>query len=452
MAGAQTDVTDRRFYDPLTGLPNRALFVERLERAVTRSQQYPAYLFAVLFLDLDRFKFVNDSLGHLAGDRLLVTFAQRIEGCVRPGDMIARFGGDEFAILIDGIVGTGDAAHVAERIQKALANPFNLGGHEVYSTGSIGIALSATGYDLAENLLRDADTAMYRAKARGRARFEVFDAAMRDDVTVFMQTENDLRRALERDELRIHYQPIVDLGSGAILALEALVRWQHPERGLLGPKDFVGVAEETGLIVALGEWVLQRACRQAHAWSEHFPAGRGAICVNLSARQVSDPELVARVSRALADSGLPGERLVLEITESAIMETGEAAVLGIGQLKALGIRLHLDDFGTGYSSLSYLHRFPIDALKIDRSFVSTMGESGEARAIVRSILGLARSLRLAVVAEGVETEDQVALLADLGCEQAQGLYYSGPLDPAAAEALLCSAHPFLGRRDIASAR
>jgi predicted signal transduction protein with EAL and GGDEF domain len=366
--------------------------------------------------------------------------------------MIARFGGDEFAILIDGIVGTGDAAHVAERIQKALANPFNLGGHEVYSTGSIGIALSATGYDLAENLLRDADTAMYRAKARGRARFEVFDAAMRDDVTVFMQTENDLRRALERDELRIHYQPIVDLNSGAILALEALVRWQHPERGLLGPKDFVGVAEETGLIVALGEWVLQRACRQAHAWSEHFPAGRGAICVNLSARQVSDPELVARVSRALADSGLPGERLVLEITESAIMETGEAAVLGIGQLKALGIRLHLDDFGTGYSSLSYLHRFPIDALKIDRSFVSTMGESGEARAIVRSILGLARSLRLAVVAEGVETEDQVALLADLGCEQAQGLYYSGALDPAAAEALLCSTHPFLGARNIASTR
>jgi diguanylate cyclase (GGDEF)-like protein/PAS domain S-box-containing protein len=450
MAGAQTDVTDRRFYDPLTGLPNRALFVERLERAVARSQQLPAYLFAVLFLDLDRFKFVNDSLGHLAGDRLLIGFAQRIEGCVRPGDMIARFGGDEFAILIDGIMGPGDAAHVAERIQKALASPFNLGGHEVYSTGSIGIALSATGYERAEDLLRDADTAMYRAKACGRARFEVFDAAMRDRVTVFMQTENDLRRALERDELRVHYQPIVDLASGTILAMEALVRWQHPERGLLGPGEFVGVAEETGLIVPLGEWVLQHACRQASAWGDCFPGGEGAVCVNLSARQVTDPELVQRVRQALQSSGLPGQRLVLEITESAIMETAEAAVVGIGELKKLGIRLHLDDFGTGYSSLSYLHRFPIDALKIDRSFVTTMGESDEARAIVRSILGLARSLRMDVIAEGVETEEQVSLLLGLGCEHAQGLYFSGPLDPAAATAVLSSATPVLGPRSGAA--
>ena len=339
---------------------------------------------------------------------------------------------------------------MAERIQKALATPFNLGGHEVYSSGSVGIALSATGYERAEDLLRDADTAMYRAKARGRARFEVFDAAMRDHVTVFMQTENDLRRALERDELRVHYQPIVDLASGTVLAVEALVRWQHPERGLLGPNEFVGVAEETGLIVPLGEWVLQHACRQARTWGDRFPAGLGAVCVNLSARQVTDPDLVKRVQQALSSSGLPGQRLVLEITESAIMETAEEAVAGIAELKKLGVRLHLDDFGTGYSSLSYLHRFPIDALKIDRSFVSTMGESDEARAIVRSILGLARSLRMDVIAEGVENEEQVSLLLGLGCEHAQGLYFAGALDPAAATAVLSSSTPVLGpRRGVA---
>jgi diguanylate cyclase (GGDEF)-like protein/PAS domain S-box-containing protein len=437
LTGAQTDVTDRRSYDPLTGLANRALFVERLERAIARVRHAGAYLFAVLFLDLDRFKFVNDSLGHLAGDDLLESFARRIEGCVRPGDMVARFGGDEFAILIDGLAGANSAAHVAERIQRSLELPFSLGGHEVYASASIGIALSATGYERGEDLLRDADTAMYRAKARGRSRFEVFDAGMRERVTAFLRTENDLRRALEREELRLVYQPIVDLGSATLVAFEALVRWQHPERGLLAPDKFVEIAEETGLIAPLGQWVLRNACRQARSWQDAFPAARQPrLCVNMSARQVSDPELVARVQGALEDSGLAPERLVLEITESAIMETADAAVERIAALRELGLRLHLDDFGTGYSSLSYLHRFPIEALKIDRSFVATMVESAQAQAIVRSILGLAHNLRLAVVAEGVETEQQARLLRVLGCEQAQGFYFSPPLDAPQLEALM----------------
>jgi diguanylate cyclase (GGDEF)-like protein/PAS domain S-box-containing protein len=436
MAGAQTDVTDRRSYDPLTGLANRALFAERLEKAVRRSKHAPGYLFAVLFLDLDRFKLVNDSLGHLAGDALLVSIARRLEGCVRPSDVIARFGGDEFAVLVDGLAGPGDVVHVADRIQEALVEPFNLGGHEVYATGSIGISLSATGYEHAEDLLRDADTAMYRAKAGGRARYEMFDATMREQVTVFLRTENDLRRALERDELRLHYLPVVDLASGVIVALEALVRWQHPERGLLPPSGFVDVAEETGLVVPVGEWVLRRACRDAHAWTLPGGAPGPSVCVNVSSRQVSDLELPRRVREALEAAELPPERLVLEMTESAVMVSADAVVERIAALKKLGVRLYLDDFGTGYSSLSYLYRLPIDAVKIDRSFVSQMADSEEARTIVHSILSLASNLELGVIAEGVETQAQRMALRALGCGQAQGFLFSPPLEAAAVAALL----------------
>ena len=437
MAGAQTDVTDRRSYDVLTSLPNRALFVERLEKAVLRSRHDLDHLFAVLFLDLDRFKIVNDSLGHLEGDCLLVTMAQRLEACVRPGDMVARFGGDEFAILVDGIAGVGDAARVAERIQKALAPAFKLGVHEVYTSASIGIALSSTGYQRAEDLLRDADTAMYRAKGAGRARFEVFDAAMRAQVTAILETENDLRRALERHEFRVHYQPIVALAGESVVAWEALVRWQHPVRGLLAPKDFIGVAEETGLVVAMGDDVLRQACVQMRVWQEKHAAFRGAsLCVNVSSRQFSDPELVRRIEDALRLSRLDALSLVLEITESAIMENAEAAMDRIARLRELGVRFHVDDFGTGYSSLSYLHRFPIDALKIDRSFVAALTRNEDAAAIVGTVLSLARSLKLAVIAEGVETPEQAARLREMGCELAQGHYFSFAVDVAAAEALV----------------
>jgi diguanylate cyclase (GGDEF)-like protein/PAS domain S-box-containing protein len=434
LTGAQTDVTDRRSYDPLTGLPNRALFVERLERAMARAA-VSAHRFAVLFLDLDRFKVINDSLGHLAGDRLLVTFARRLEGCVRPGDMVARFGGDEFAILIDGITGPHDAAAVAERIQKALAESMEVGGHEVYTSASIGIALSNGDVRDSADLLRDADTAMYRAKSAGRARFEVFDAVMRDAVTVFMRTESELRRALERGELRVHYQPIVNLATGVIVAFEALLRWEHPERGLLRPQNFLAVAEETGLMVPIGLWALREACQQAATWRECGPAGRPRLCVNLSARQITAGDLVEDIRTALLAADLPAERLVLEVTESSLLDPAGAALARIEELKSLGIGLHLDDFGTGYSSLSYLYRLPIDALKIDRSFIVTMSRSEQAFAIVRSIVSLAASLKLTVVAEGIETEAQAGHLRDLGCAAGQGFYFCDSVEPAVAAAL-----------------
>jgi diguanylate cyclase (GGDEF)-like protein/PAS domain S-box-containing protein len=448
MTGAQTDVTDRRSYDPLTELPNRALFVERLERAMARAI-VGGHRFGVLFLDLDRFKFVNDSLGHLAGDRLLITFARRLEVCVRPGDMVARFGGDEFAILIDGIVGPTDAATVAERIQRALAQPIDLGGHEVYTSASIGIALSTNDVREGDDLLRDADTAMYRAKAAGRARFEVFDAAMREEVTVFMKTESDLRRALEREELRVHYQPIVSLETGAVVAMEALLRWEHPERGLLAPEAFMKVAEETGLIVPIGQWTLRRACQNASTWRGR-DGTRPVVCVNLSARELAASDLVAHVREALAGAALAANRLVLEVTESSLLDTAGDVVQRMEELKALGVRVHLDDFGTGYSSLSYLYRLPIDALKIDRSFVAAMGVSEDAYAIVRTIVTLAHNLHLGVVAEGIESEVQLERLREMGCDQGQGYFFSMAVEPAMAAAVTAGG-PMAPRRRTGAA-
>ncbi|PYU20013.1 MAG: diguanylate cyclase [Acidobacteria bacterium] len=439
MAGSQTDITERKVSDPLTGLPNRLLFIDRLGRLIKHSKRRKDHLFAVLFLDLDGFKMINDSLGHLVGDQLLVGVAARLEKCLRSSDTVARLGetftvarlgGDEFTILLDDIKETEDAKRAAERLMKALAPPFLLAGKEVFTSISIGITLSSTVYEQPEDMLRDADTAMYRAKSLGKARYEVFDADMRASVMARLQLETDLRRALERDEFRNVYQPIVALDSGRIVGFEALLRWEHPSRGIIGPEEFIFVAEETGLIRELGWWSLHEACRQMSKWRAHSEACLDlTISVNLSAKQLLQPHLVDDMGKLLREVALPAEALKLEITESAVMADPAAAAEMLQQIKSLGIRLAIDDFGTGYSSLSYLHRFPLDTLKIDRSFISGTGEGGEGMEIARTIMPMAKNLRLDVVAEGVETLEQVALLKRLQCKYAQGYYFSKPLAP-----------------------
>jgi len=414
------------FHDALTDLPNRALFMDRLMHAADRAKRRDDTTFGVLYLDLDRFKVVNDSLGHRTGDQLLVGVGRRLEACLRPGDTVARLGGDEFTILLEYVQDASDATRVAERIQQVIKAPFNLGGQEVFATVSIGVALSSCGTDEPEHLLRDADLAMYRAKAKGRSRCEVFDRAMHERVATLLQLETDLRRAIAREELRIHYQPIVALSSRTVIGYEALVRWQHPERGLVMPSEFIPLAEETGLIVEIGEWVLRQACRQTREWHGGGTGKRPSVAVNLSSRQFLQPDLLAQVRRALDDAGLDPQFLHLEITESTVMETGDTVVPVLQALRDLGVHLCLDDFGTGYSSLSYLHDFPIDTLKIDRSFVGRMGKSGENVEIVRTILALGHNLHKLVIAEGVETPEQVAQLRALQCEYAQGHYFAAP--------------------------
>ena len=446
MAGSQTDITEGKVSDPLTGLPNRLLFIDRVGRLVEHRKRHQNHLFAVLFLDLDGFKMINDSLGHLIGDQLLLGVASRLEKCLRSTDTVARLGetftvarlgGDEFTVLLDDIKDPSDAKRAADRLMKALASPFLLGGKEVFTSVSIGIALSTSAYENPEDILRDADTAMYRAKSLGKARYEVFDADMRAGVMARLQLETDLRRALERGEFQNFYQPIVALDSGEIAGFEALSRWQHPTRGLLGPNEFIPVAEETGLIRELGWWNLREACWQISEWRAGSLANRHlTISVNLSAKQFLQPNLVEDIRKLLNELALPPEALKLEITESTVMTDPTGAVEMLQQIKSLGIRLAIDDFGTGYSSLSYLHRFPLDTLKIDRSFVSGMGDDGEGMEIARTILPMANSLRLDVVAEGVETIQQVALLQKLQCKYGQGYYFSRPLSAEGTAALL----------------
>ena len=438
MVGSQTDITVRKeaeeqlvrdaLHDSLTGLPNRVLFTDRLERSLARGSRDPQRQFAVLFLDMDRFKGVNDSLGHLAGDRLLVAFAQRIAACPPPSDTLARLGGDEFTILLDDPREPDDARGVASRILAALKEPFHLEAHEIFVTVSIGIALSSAGYTAPQDDLRDADTAMYRAKAGGKSRFEVFDAAMHARAVKLLQIENDLRRALERNEFELFYQPITLIDTGKIRAFEALIRWRHAERGLISPVDFIPVAEETGMILPIGRWVLQEVCRQTAAWHAMAPGSKLDINVNLSGKQFSQPDLVEQVTQTLRDTGLPACNVILEITESVIMENPEAAATTLRRLKALGVRLNIDDFGTGYSSLAYLQRFPVDTMKIDRSFVARMVESPENAEIVRTIVELAHNLNMKVTAEGIESAEQLAQLTTLNCENAQGYFLSRPLD------------------------
>lgn len=447
IAGSQTDVTDRRqaetqlvhdaLHDQLTGLPNRALFLDRLAGTIARSQRHPGYLFAVLFLDLDRFKVINDSLGHAAGDRFLTTVASRLAAVLRPGDTVARLGGDEFAILLDDISRLDDATEVAGRIHEELARPLAIGGTEVFTSASIGIATSKTGYQRPEDVLRDADTAMYRAKNLGKARHQIFDTAMHAWAVKLLLLESDLRRALEQRSFEVHYQPIVRLSDRAVLGFEALLRWPHPARGMIPQQEYLPLAEETGLIAPIGWWVLEEACRQLAEWTRLLAeGGKLWVSVNLSARQLAQPELVERVETALAAHALAPARLRLEITEGAVLEQSERATAALERLKALGVGIDLDDFGTGYSSLSYLHRLPIDRVKIDRSFVASMHEQTDSLEIVRAIVGLSRSLGLEVVAEGIEREEQVATLRELGCGLAQGFHFSRPVAAREAAALL----------------
>jgi diguanylate cyclase (GGDEF)-like protein len=417
------------FHDALTNLPNRALLAENLKFVIERAKQHEDYQFAVLFLDLDRFKNVNDSLGHSIGDQLLITMARRLESCIREVDMVARLGGDEFAILLDGIPNQAEATNMARRIQEKLQSPFNLSGHEVFTTTSIGIAVSSTGYDDPENMLRDADTAMYRAKAQGKACYEIFDKGMHTHAVYVLQMENDLRRAIEREELRVYYQPIVALENGQLAGFEALIRWQHPERGFINPSDFIPLAEDTGLIVPLGLWILKRACQQLCQWQWQSPANRSLfMSVNLSGKQVAQPDLVENIRDILDETHVDAKHLKLEITESAVMENAEMAARLLKRLKALGVQLSIDDFGTGYSSLSYLHRFPVNTLKIDRSFVGRIGEAAENIEIVRTVISLAENMGMEVVAEGIETLSQLAQLRKLKCQYGQGYLFSRPVD------------------------
>jgi len=417
------------FHDALTNLPNRALLAENLKFVIERARQHDDYQFAVLFLDLDRFKNVNDSLGHSIGDQLLITLARRLESCIREVDMVARLGGDEFAILLDGIPNQAEATNMARRIQEKLQSPFNLSGHEVFTTASIGIALSSTGYEHPENILRDADTAMYRAKAQGKACYEVFDKGMHTHAVFLLQMENDLRRAIDREELRVYYQPIVALDNGQLAGFEALIRWQHPERGFINPADFIPLAEDTGLIVPLGLWILKRACQQLGQWHWQSAANRSLfMSVNLSGKQVAQPDVVESIRDILEETRVDAKYLKLEITESAVMENAEMAARLLKRLKGLGVQLSIDDFGTGYSSLSYLHRFPVNTLKIDRSFVGRIGDAAENIEIVRTVISLAENMGMEVVAEGIETMSQLTQLRKLKCQFGQGYLFSRPVD------------------------
>ncbi|MGH7201957.1 MAG: GGDEF/EAL domain-containing response regulator [Planctomycetaceae bacterium] len=424
-------------HDPLTGLPNRALFLERLRQALRRGERRPKDLFAVLFLDLDRFKYINDSLGHVIGDKLLDETARRIEWCVRSEDMVARLGGDEFAVLIDSIEDQAIPIRVARRIHEALANPFHIDGEELFTAASIGIAVSTTGYLRPEDVLRDADTAMYQAKSQGKGCFCVFDQTMHQRAKTILALENDLRRAVELGEFSNAYQPIVALDDGRIIALEALARWRHPERGLLLPGEFIGVAENASLIHHIGWSVFREACRDLRDWRrQHAGADACPVSINIVPVQLAEANLMDRISRFLHEADLTPQNVMLEVTEGAFLENTDLIAARLARLKHMGFRLVVDDFGTGYASLSYLYRFPFDTLKIDHSFISGRADSDPNWRIVEAIVSLAHNLGMSVVAEGVETEEQLQRLRDLGCDSVQGFLFSRPVEAQAAGAMI----------------
>jgi diguanylate cyclase (GGDEF)-like protein/PAS domain S-box-containing protein len=426
----EEQLTYSAFHDALTGLPNRSLFMDRLERIVRASKRRGNHKFAVLFLDLDRFKIVNDTMGHAVGDALLKAVARRLEAALRVEDTVARLGGDEFAIILDSIRDASDGTRVAERIIQSLSLAFTLDDVQVHTAGSVGIALSYAGGDSAENLLRDADAAMYRAKTGGRGRYEVFDPMQHTEAVAQLQIEADLRRALQAREFFLHYQPVVDIQADRLAGFEALLRWQHPIRGLVPPTEFIAIAEETGLITQIGWWVIEAACRQMHAWEKLY-AGHTenlTISVNLSRKQFYQPDLIPHLDRILTEASARPAHIKLEVAESVIMQSAEVSTEILKQLRHHGILLSIDDFGTGYSSLRYLQEFPITTLKIDRSFVSELLKDAKA-GLVTSILALGRSMGVDALAEGVETAAQLERLRGLGVRYAQGYYLSPPVDP-----------------------
>ena len=425
------EAMNQAFHDSLTGLASRALFTTRMERAFAGSP----HGVAALFVDLDRFKVVNDSMGHAAGDLLLQGVAERIQRCLRKGDTAARLGGDEFAVLLPSVGGVEEVVPVAQRILDAVREPFDLGGKEIYISSSIGIAFAETGGHDAEELMVRADLAMYQAKKQGKDRFEVFQPAMQDEFQAALRMEADLRRAIVRHEFQLRYQPIVHLRTKEITGLEALVRWEHPERGTIPPLDFIPLAEETGMIVPIGEWVLREACRQAARWNERRDRPL-TVSVNLSAIQLDQGNLPALVSSVLADTGLAAKLLVIELTESLLVDHRPSTLRQLEEVKMLGVRLAIDDFGTGYSSLAYLRRFPVDIIKIDKSFVDDVGDEPAAAALTHGIIQLGQALNLSTIAEGIEDAEQLSELAGGNCELGQGYYFAEPLSEHAMSELL----------------
>ncbi|MBI3924432.1 MAG: EAL domain-containing protein [Armatimonadetes bacterium] len=448
LAGSISDITGKKeaelqlvhdaFHDSLTDLPNRTLFLDRLGRAVERWKRNQDYLFGVLFLDLDDFKTVNDSLGHLAGDELLVEISKRLQSVLRKQDTVARLGGDEFTVLLEDLRDVSDAIRVADRIHGILNRPFRIRDQDVYPTASIGVSLSRSGYQQAEELLRDADTAMYQAKTAGKGGHKIFDLKMHERAIERLQLESGLKKALELGEFRVHYQPMVELKSGAVVGFEALLRWEHPQRGLLLPEEFLATAEESGIIVPIGERVLEEACTQLKLWADRYPERPLLVSVNMSARQLEQRNVVERILSILQSSQAPAERLRLEVTETSLLRDVAAAAAVLEKLIPLQIQFYLDDFGTGYSSLNHLRQFRFDTLKIDRSFVGDIHRNQETRQIVSTVLELADSLGMKSIAEGVEEPAQLEALQALGCEYAQGFLFSPPVDAASATDLLMS--------------
>lgn len=453
MAGSQTDITERKmaeaqliydaFHDALTGLPNRALFFDRLSHVMRSRKRHPDTIYAVLFLDMNRFKVVNDSMGHMAGDQLLVAVSQRLLKCLRAGDTLARLGGDEFAILLENIRDVSDATEISDRIQGEFRGPFMLGEREVFSTASIGIAISSDDYERPEQVLRDADIAMYQAKAVGTPSYAIFTPTMYTRTLERMELETDLRRAVERMDFIMHYQPIIDLDINRIAGFEALIRWRHPQRGLIYPLQFIPLAEETGLIVPIGQWIIEECCSQLKRWQDKYETDPPLrVSVNISTKQLSQADLIVKISNVLRTTGIDPRCLALEITESIIMENSEAANEMMLQLKEMGVHIHIDDFGTGYSSLSYIHRFPANALKIDRSFVNKMSSSKEKMEIIRTIITLAHSLDMNVIAEGVELDDQLSQFKELKCRYGQGFLFAKPMCAEDIDSFITMERPF----------